>query len=82
MAETPAAQPERADLSRGTTDALVAVVPRTGEPAVDAAGARLAELAGAEVHDHPAIFEAIHEQLTGVLDAAMNEPTPVPHANG
>ena len=43
----------------------------TGLADVDAAAARLRELADAEVHVHPAIFEDVHRRLADVLDVAM-----------
>jgi uncharacterized coiled-coil protein SlyX len=41
--------------------------PATGEPRVDAALARLDELAGRPVTEHRAIFEDVHRQLRDVL---------------
>jgi hypothetical protein len=42
--------------------------PATGEPRVDAALARLDELAGRPVTEHRAIFEDVHRRLRDVLD--------------
>ena len=39
----------------------------TGDPRVDAAVRDLAELDGAPVAEHPAVFERIHGQLVEVL---------------
>jgi hypothetical protein len=41
--------------------------PATGEPRVDAALARLAELAGRPVTEHRAVFEDVHRRLREVL---------------
>lgn len=41
--------------------------PATGEPRVDAALARLEELAGRPVTEHRAIFEDVHRRLRDVL---------------
>ena len=41
--------------------------PVTGEARVDAAVARLGELAGRPVTEHPAVFEQVHRQLREVL---------------
>jgi hypothetical protein len=41
--------------------------PATGEPRVDAALARLDELAGRPVTEHRAIFEDVHQRLRDVL---------------
>jgi hypothetical protein len=41
--------------------------PATGEPRVDAALARLDELAGLPVTEHRAIFEDVHRRLRDVL---------------
>jgi hypothetical protein len=41
--------------------------PATGEPRVDAALARLGELAGRPVTEHRAIFEDVHRRLRDVL---------------
>jgi hypothetical protein len=39
----------------------------TGDPRVDAAVARLGELADAPLDQHPAIFEQVHDRLREVL---------------
>jgi hypothetical protein len=39
----------------------------TGDLRVDAAVSLLAELDGAPVHEHPAVFEAVHARLREVL---------------
>jgi hypothetical protein len=41
--------------------------PATGEPRVDAALARLDELAGRPVTEHRAVFEDVHRRLRDVL---------------
>ncbi len=46
--------------------------PATGDPRVDEAVARLDDLAGLPVTEHPAVFEHVHQQLAealGDLDA-------------
>ncbi len=46
--------------------------PGTGDPRVDEAVGRLADLAGLPVAEHPAVFEHVHQRLTealGDLDA-------------
>jgi hypothetical protein len=52
--------------------------PATGEPRVDAALARLDELAGRPVTEHRAIFEDVHRRLRdvlGELDARDQSPS-------
>ncbi len=44
-----------------------AVAAGLGEPRVDAAVGRLAELADLDVHEHPAVFERVHAELSEVL---------------
>lgn len=39
----------------------------TGDPRVDAAVALLADLDDAPIHEHPAVFEAVHARLREVL---------------
>lgn len=39
----------------------------TGDPQVDEALRKLAELAGRPLNEHPAVFEQIHGALTGAL---------------
>jgi hypothetical protein len=51
--------------------------PATGEPRVDAALARLDELAGRPVAEHRAVFEDVHRRLRdvlGELDAREQNP--------
>jgi hypothetical protein len=40
----------------------------TGEPRVDAALARLGELAGLPVTEHARVFDDVHQRLADVLD--------------
>jgi hypothetical protein len=55
----------------------------TGEPRVDAALARLDELAGRPVTEHRAIFEDVHRRLKDVLgELDTREPSPSPDASG
>jgi hypothetical protein len=55
----------------------------TGEPRVDAALARLDELAGRPVTEHRAIFEDVHRRLKDVLgELDTREPSPAPDASG
>lgn len=42
--------------------------PATGDPRVDAALARLGELAGLPVTEHPQVFNDVHKRLEDVLD--------------
>jgi len=57
--------------------------PATGEPRVDAALARLDELAGRPVTEHRAIFEDVHRRLRGVLgELDTREPSPPQDASG
>jgi hypothetical protein len=49
----------------------------TGEPRVDAALARLDQLADLGVHEHPAVFERVHAELSEVLGEL--EPDTVEH---
>jgi hypothetical protein len=51
--------------------------PSTGEPRVDAALARLDELAGRPVTEHRAVFEDVHRRLRdvlGELDSGQPQP--------
>ena len=45
----------------------VGVRPATGDARVDEAVARLADLAGLPVAEHPPVFEYVHERLTEAL---------------
>jgi hypothetical protein len=57
--------------------------PATGEPRVDAALARLDELAGRPVTEHRAIFEDVHRRLRDVLgELDTREPSPPEDASG
>jgi hypothetical protein len=57
--------------------------PATGEPRVDAALARLDELAGRPVTEHRAIFEEVHRRLRDVLgELDAREPSPPEDASG
>jgi hypothetical protein len=57
--------------------------PATGEPRVDAALARLDELAGRPVTEHRAIFEDVHRRLKDVLgELDTREPSPPVDASG
>jgi len=51
--------------------------PATGEPRVDAALARLDELAGRPVTEHRAVFEDVHRRLREVLgELDTRQPQP------
>ena len=55
----------------------------TGEPRVDAALARLDELAGRPVTEHRAIFEDVHRRLRDVLgELDTHDPSPSEDARG
>jgi hypothetical protein len=55
----------------------------TGEPRVDAALARLDELAGRPVTEHRAIFEDVHRRLRDVLgELDTQDPSPPVDASG
>ena len=59
--------------------------PATGEPRVDAALARLDELAGRPVTEHRAVFEDVHRRLRdvlGELDSREQNPGDQPAAAG
>jgi hypothetical protein len=54
-------------------------VSSTREPRVDAALSRLDELADLTVHEHPAVFERVHAELSevlGELDTEDHQPEP------
>jgi len=55
--------------------------PATGEPRVDAALARLDELAGRPVTEHRAIFEDVHRRLRDVLGELDTREPPAPPAS-
>jgi hypothetical protein len=55
--------------------------PSTGEPRVDAALARLDELAGRPVTEHRAIFEDVHRRLRDVL-GELDSGQPQPAGDG
>ena len=58
-------------------------LPATGEPRVDAALARLGELAGRPVTEHRAIFEDVHRRLRDVLgELDTREPAQSQDARG
>ena len=42
-------------------------IPQTGDPRVDDAGARLADLNGLDLHEHPDVFQDVHDRLRAVL---------------
>lgn len=48
----------------------------TGEPAVDAVVARLAELDERPTVEHADIYEEVHRRLDGLLRGAAAEPGP------
>jgi hypothetical protein len=49
--------------------------PGTGDARVDEAVARLGDLAGLPVAEHPAVFEYVHERLTEALgDLDVRDP--------
>jgi hypothetical protein len=51
------------------------VRPATGDARVDEAVARLADLAGLPVAEHPPVFEYVHERLTEALgDLDVRDP--------
>lgn len=54
-------------LSGGAQELELPVWEPTGEPSVDAALDRLAELDADDVHQHAAVFEAIHQELRATL---------------
>jgi hypothetical protein len=57
--------------------------PATGEPRVDAALARLDELAGRPVTEHRAIFEDVHRRLKDVLgELDTRDQAPPENASG
>jgi hypothetical protein len=57
--------------------------PATGEPRVDAALARLDELAGRPVTEHRAVFEDVHRRLRDVLgELDTREPSSPEDARG
>lgn len=49
-------------------------VPHTGDPRVDDAGSRLADLDGLDLHEHADVFQDVHDRLRAVLadDASAN----------
>jgi hypothetical protein len=59
----PAARPPAPDGPETARD----VPGPTGDPQVDAALDKLADLAGRPLNEHPAVFEQIHGALTGAL---------------
>ncbi|NDU71020.1 hypothetical protein GWI34_00050 [Actinomadura sp. DSM 109109] len=50
----------------------------TGDPRVDAAVARLAELGGRPVSAHVEVFEDVHQRLQELLAAAGQDERPAP----
>lgn len=69
MQEAPADVPDIPDAPDDLHEAARAGErrPATGEPRVDAALARLDELAGSPVSEHRAVFEDVHRRLRDVL---------------
>ena len=54
---------------------VAGVRPATGDARVDEAVARLADLAGLPVAEHPPVFEYVHERLTEALgDLDVRDP--------
>jgi hypothetical protein len=67
----------------GRFRALGGRTPATGEPRVDAALARLDELAGRPVTEHRVIFEDVHRRLREVLgELDTRQPPQAPDAAG
>ena len=64
---TPAALGAETGEVLGISEIQVAEGSGTGDSRVDAAVARLGELAGAPLDEHPAIFEQVHDRLREVL---------------
>ena len=61
--------------SAGGTAAEPAGAPVTGDARVDEAVARLTDLAGLPVAEHPPVFEYVHERLTEALgDLDVRDP--------
>jgi hypothetical protein len=50
----------------------------TGEPSVDAAVARLAELDERPTGEHAEVYEEVHRRLDGLLRGVAAEPGPSP----
>jgi hypothetical protein len=56
--------------------------PETGDPRVDEALARLADLNGRPVEEHPAVFEQVHGGLTAALGALDSGGDDIPGPSG
>jgi hypothetical protein len=56
--------------------------PQTGDPRVDQALARLADLRGRPVDEHPAVFEQVHEGLTAALGSLDSGGDGIPGPSG
>lgn len=69
-----AAQPQQPG-SGGDQPPGPAGPPPTGEPQVDEAIARLSELSGLPVAEHPAVFEDVHRRLAETL-GELGPPAP------
>jgi hypothetical protein len=61
---------------------LEPAVPETGDLRVDQALARLADLRGLPVEEHPAVFEQVHGGLTAALGALDSGGDDVPGPSG
>ncbi|MFA1537561.1 hypothetical protein [Actinomadura monticuli] len=76
----PAEEPEEPEAAEPDFPAASLPGP-TGDPRVDAAVARLAELGGRPVSEHVELYEDVHRGLQELLaSAGQDEPSPPPQA--
>ena len=80
-----AARPQRAAPEHAAPEHAAPEPPESGDGRVDQALARLADLDGLPIDEHPAVFEAVHGGLTaalGTLDSGAQDISGTPGTRG
>ncbi|MDX6392881.1 MAG: hypothetical protein QOJ73_3944 [Streptosporangiaceae bacterium] len=79
------AAPEHAAPEHAAPGHAAPAQPESGDSRVDQALARLADLEGLPIDEHPAVFEAVHGGLTaalGTLDSGAQDISGTPGTRG
>jgi hypothetical protein len=80
-----AARPQRAAPEHAAPEHAAPEQPESGDGRVDQALARLADLEGRPIDEHPAVYEAVHGGLTaalGTLDSGAQDISGSPGTRG
>jgi hypothetical protein len=78
-------RPQRAAPEHAAPEHAAPAQPESGDSRVDQALARLADLEGLPIDEHPAVFEAVHGGLTaalGTLDSGAQDISGTPGTRG